>query len=75
MTVSEFCHKCTEYGQLIIIRDKGTVKGSVWINERGTSLVPIQYSNEYVRNNEWGFINVARENGDFVDIPCKFIDV
>ena len=82
MTVTEFCLKHTQVGELIIFRKDGWISGSTWIAHEDLTwiahedlfAIPESFMNKIVKDDSWWELTVTTEHGDKVSVPCHVVD-
>ena len=75
MTVREFCRYHTQVGELVVIRDCGYIKHTVWIDYEDIFVLSPKYSKREIKKDEWGYLTVTTRHGDKIEVPCHYIDV
>ena len=75
MQVMDFLLHQTKVGELCVIRDKGWISVTVYIDHEDLFSIPERFRDMTVENDSWGTLNIIDENGVFVAVPCHYIDV
>jgi hypothetical protein len=74
MTVGEFCRRETQANELCVIRERGWIVASAWIdNEDLFAIHPDIKDREFI-SDEWGTLSIVDQHGKEIDIPCHYID-
>lgn len=61
--------------ELCVIRLKGWIVATCWIDYEDLFIIPKDLSDLPVQNDSWGTLPIADQSGNRVEVPCHFIDV
>ena len=75
VTLREFLLHHTQCYELCVIRDRGWIVFTVWIDDEDLFRIPQGYGNKPVIEDHWGMLTVTREDGTKERITCHYIDI
>lgn len=75
MTLRDFLLKQTNARELCVIRDNGWIVASCWIDYEDLFAIPQRLAENFVKNDEWGYLNIVDANNIEIKIPCHYVDV
>lgn len=75
MTVYEFLRTRTFVKELCVIRDKGYIVMTAWIDYEDIFRIDICTGNAKVISDEWGTLATINRKGQIVKVDCHYIDI
>lgn len=75
MTVYEFLRTRTSVRELCVIRDKGYIVMTAWIDYEDIFRIDKGTGNAKVKSDEWGTLTIINRAGQKVEIDCHYIDI
>lgn len=75
MTVMDFLRNETQPLELCVIRDKGYIVASCWIDYEDIFKIPDSLAREKIKSTEWGTLRTVNKNGITKYVECHYIDV
>lgn len=75
ITVWEFCFKKTDIHELIVIREDGWIRHTVWIDSEDIFVIHPDYANRRVKSDSWGTLVTRDKDGNRVEVSCHYLDI